>query len=230
MTTHVEAAPVPRSLPLSARLFGAASAAILRYGLVLFLVGGGVAKFTEAEAVTIQPWVAHSPFLGWLYTVTSVQGASIMIGVIELMLGALLAARHWWPRLSVLGSLGACIQFAMTFSFPVHYPRLVERYAGLPHEGPHPVRGRGLDRGRRARRRRAELTMTGKTRALRPMSRPSARPGRRRTRSRSYRLVQEALERARGPASRGQHVLPQRQGCRPACAHRWSRGLEVLLR
>ena len=115
---------MPRSLPLSARLFGAASAAILRYGLVLFLVGGGVAKFTEAEAVTIQPWVAHSPFLGWLYTVTSVQGASMMIGVIELMLGALLAVRHWWPRLSVLGSLGACIQFAMTFSFLFTTPGL----------------------------------------------------------------------------------------------------------
>ena len=47
---------------------------ILRYSLVLFLVLFGLAKFTEAEALTIQPWVANSPFLGWLYAITSVQG------------------------------------------------------------------------------------------------------------------------------------------------------------
>ncbi|MBV9355305.1 MAG: DUF417 family protein [Chloroflexi bacterium] len=124
IATHVESARVPRSLSLSARAFGAASAAILRYGLVLFLVGGGLARFTEAEAFTIQPWVAHSPFLGLLYGVTSVQGASIMIGVIELILGALLRIHHWWPRWSVLGSLGACVQFVITFSFLFTTPGL----------------------------------------------------------------------------------------------------------
>src|SRR5215469_14263599 len=92
---------------LPARPFELVGGAILRYGLVLFLVLFGLAKFTQAEALTIQPWVANSPFLGWLYAVTSVQGASNLIGVIELALAALLAVRPWWPRASVVGSLGA---------------------------------------------------------------------------------------------------------------------------
>ena len=124
MALHVDLAPSPRFFPLVARVVERASALVLRYGLVLFLVGGGLAKFTPTEALTIQPWVAHSPFLGWLYTITSVQGASIAIGVIELILGALLGVRRWWPRLSAVGSLAACIQFVITFSFLFTTPDL----------------------------------------------------------------------------------------------------------
>ncbi|MBV9599842.1 MAG: DUF417 family protein [Chloroflexi bacterium] len=87
-----------RSFPLSVRPFEVASALVLRYGLVLFLIGGGLTKFTEGEALTIQPWVSHSPFLGWLYAVTSVQGASILIGVIEFILGTLVGIRPTGTR------------------------------------------------------------------------------------------------------------------------------------
>ena len=131
MATHVGPASAPRPFPLAARPFEAAAAVVLRYGLVLFLVGGGVAKFSAAEALTIQPWVAHSPFIGWLYAVASVQGASIVIGSIELILGALVAVHHWWPRLSVLGSLGACIQFVITFSFLFTTPTLSAETQGF---------------------------------------------------------------------------------------------------
>jgi uncharacterized membrane protein YkgB len=116
---------------LRARPFELASAAILRYGLVLFLVLFGLAKFTEAEALTIQPWVAHSPFLGWLYTVTSVQGGSNVIGVIELLVGVLLAVRPWWPRASVIGSYGATITFAITLSFLFTTPGLSPEWSGF---------------------------------------------------------------------------------------------------
>jgi uncharacterized membrane protein YkgB len=78
-------------LVLRARPFELIGGTVLRYGLVLFLVLFGLAKFTEGEAHTIQPWVANSPFLGWLYGVTSVQGASNLIGVIEITIGVLLA-------------------------------------------------------------------------------------------------------------------------------------------
>jgi reactive chlorine resistance protein C len=81
-------------------------------------------KFTEAEAIAIQPWVAHSPLLGWLYAVTSTQAASSVLGVIELGLGVLLALRRWSPRLSIIGSLGACIMCVITFSFLFTTPNL----------------------------------------------------------------------------------------------------------
>ena len=127
--------PQPRAatsrFALRARPFELASGAILRYSLVLFLVLFGLAKFTEAEAVTIQPWVANSPFLGWLYALTSVQGASNLIGVIELAIGVLLAIRPWWPRLSVIGSLGATITFAITFSFLFTTPGLSPEWSGF---------------------------------------------------------------------------------------------------
>jgi uncharacterized membrane protein YkgB len=116
---------------LRARPFELASSAILRYSLVLFLVLFGLAKFTEAEALTIQPWVANSPFLGWLYVLTSVQGASNLIGVVELVTGVLLAVRPWWPRVSLIGSLGATIAFVITFSFAFTTPDLSPAWQGF---------------------------------------------------------------------------------------------------
>jgi uncharacterized membrane protein YkgB len=116
---------------LRARPFELASGLILRYSLVLFLLLFGLAKFTEGEALTIQPWVANSPFLGWLYSITSVQGASNLIGIIEIAIGVLLAVRHWWPRLSVLGSLGATLTFATTLSFLFTTPGLSPEWSGF---------------------------------------------------------------------------------------------------
>ena len=118
-------------LALRARPFELLGAGILRYGLVLFLVLFGLAKFTDAEAQTIQPWVANSPFLGWLYAVTTLQGASNIIGIIELTVGALLAVRPWWPRVSVVGSLGATIAFLITLSFLFTTPNLSPEWQGF---------------------------------------------------------------------------------------------------
>jgi len=114
-----------------ARPFELVSGAILRYGLVLFLVLFGLAKFTPAEAETIQPWVAHSPFLGWLYSFLSVQGASNVIGVIELALAALLVVRHWLPGVSFVGSLGATVTFLITLSFLITTPGLSPEWSGF---------------------------------------------------------------------------------------------------
>jgi uncharacterized membrane protein YkgB len=109
---------------LGARTFELLGGIVLRYGLVFFLVGIGLLKFTEAEALTIQPWVANSPFMGWLYALTSVQGVSNLIGVVEVTLGVLLTVRRWWPRLSAIGSLGASVQFLITLSFLFTTPGL----------------------------------------------------------------------------------------------------------
>jgi uncharacterized membrane protein YkgB len=97
---------------------------VLRYGLVLLLVGIGLLKFTEAEALAIQSWVAHSPFLGWLYSVTTIQMASNLIGIVEITLGSLLAVSRWWPRLSAVGSIGASVTFLITLSFLFTTPDL----------------------------------------------------------------------------------------------------------
>lgn len=133
-TVVIGTLPHPRvssRFTLHARPFELASGALLRYSLVLFLVLFGLAKFTQAEALTIQPWIGNSPFLGWLYTVTGVQGGSNLIGVVELTIGALLAVRPWWPGLSVIGSLGATIMFALTLSFLFTTPGLSPEWQGF---------------------------------------------------------------------------------------------------
>jgi uncharacterized membrane protein YkgB len=99
------------------RILTRVGCAILRYGVALLLIGSGVAKFTEFEARSIEPLLSNSPFFGWLYAVTSVQGASNLIGVVEIALGLLMVVRRWSPTLSAIGSLGAAATFVFTFSF-----------------------------------------------------------------------------------------------------------------
>ena len=91
--------------------------AMLRYGLVAILLMIGLAKWTPAEAEAIRPWVTHSPFLSWLYGVTSVQGGSIVIGCFELVAAALIAVRRWFPTAAVAGSALAAAMFVVTISF-----------------------------------------------------------------------------------------------------------------
>lgn len=52
---------------------------ITRYGLAVVLVLIGVLKFTSGEAAGIQPLVAHSPLMSWMYSVMSVQLSLIHI-------------------------------------------------------------------------------------------------------------------------------------------------------
>ena len=56
-----------------------------RYGLVLTLLLIGALKFTAGEAQGIQPLVANSPLMFWMYRIFSLQGVSDLIGVTEIV-------------------------------------------------------------------------------------------------------------------------------------------------
>jgi uncharacterized membrane protein YkgB len=101
---------------------GVVGLSILRYGLVLLLLMWGGAKFTPAEATGIQPLVAHSPFLSWMYPLFGVQGTSNVFGVIEIAIAIVIASRRWFPRASGYASLAGSGMFAMTLSFLVTTP------------------------------------------------------------------------------------------------------------
>ena len=116
MIDAVQRVPAVRPLGVNGRAIEAVGRAILRYGLVLLLTGSGLTKFTAFEALWIQPLLANSPFFSWIYGVTSVQGASNIIGIVEITLGVLIGVRRWSPGLSAIGSLGAAITFLCTFS------------------------------------------------------------------------------------------------------------------
>jgi uncharacterized membrane protein YkgB len=105
---------------------------ISRYGLVITLLLIGVLKFTSGEAQGIQPLVANSPLMFWLYRIFSVQGVSNLIGVIEIVVGLLIAARPFSRRLSFIGSIGAIITFVLTVSFLLSTPGAFQFSHGFP--------------------------------------------------------------------------------------------------
>jgi uncharacterized membrane protein YkgB len=90
---------------------------VLRYGLVLVLVLFGTTKFTAAEAAAIKPLVSNSPLMSWLYGVLSDQGASALIGTIEIATAILIAVRPASARASAIGSALAVGTFLTTLSF-----------------------------------------------------------------------------------------------------------------
>jgi uncharacterized membrane protein YkgB len=101
---------------------GAVALAILRYGLAALLLLWGSFKFFAFEAEAIQPLVAESPLLSWVYPLFGVRGASALIGVVEIAAALLICTRAWKPGLSALGSLLAAGAFLVTFSFLITTP------------------------------------------------------------------------------------------------------------
>ncbi|MEO7960903.1 MAG: DUF417 family protein, partial [Ginsengibacter sp.] len=113
-------------------------AGIIRYGLVIVLLWVGFLKFTSYEAEGIKPLVTNSPLLSWAYNVTSMQGFSKMLGVIEIILGILIACRRVSARASAIGSLGAMIMFFITLTFIFSTPGVWQPDYGFPYLSPMP--------------------------------------------------------------------------------------------
>lgn len=113
------------------RLLERVGRAWMRYSLVFFFGAFGLYKFTAVEAAAIQPLMANSPFFSWLYSFTSVQGASNLIGVVEIVAAVLIASRRWTPRLSGIGSLMAAFALVGTLSFLFTTPGLTPDLMGF---------------------------------------------------------------------------------------------------
>lgn len=107
-----------------------AAGLVLRYGLVLVIGWIGLMKFTSHEAYGIEPLVANSPFMGWLYGIFSVTTFSALLGVLEVGAAVLLAVKPWWPRIAALGSVVAVVLFVATISFLFTTPGIGEEAAG----------------------------------------------------------------------------------------------------
>jgi reactive chlorine resistance protein C len=103
---------------------------LARYGLAVVVGWIGLMKFTTYEAEGISPFVAHSPLMSWVYGFMSVRGFSAVLGVIEVAIAILIAARPLSPRASVLGSALAVGMFLTTLSFLVTTPGVWEPSAG----------------------------------------------------------------------------------------------------
>src|SRR5262245_61023299 len=74
-------------------------------------------KFAAYEAMGIQPLVAHSPFISWMYNFLGIRSFSAMLGCIEITTAILLGLRFASPKASAVGSVLAIVLFATTLSF-----------------------------------------------------------------------------------------------------------------
>jgi reactive chlorine resistance protein C len=101
-----------------------------RYGLVIVIGWIGALKFFNFEAHQIQPLVANSPFMGWLYQIFPVYTFSALLGVFELAAAVLIAVKPIAPRLSALGSALAVLLFVSTVSFLFTTPGVSEPAGG----------------------------------------------------------------------------------------------------
>jgi len=101
-----------------------------RYGLVVVIGWIGLLKFANYEAHQIQPLVANSPFMGWLYHIFPVYTFSALLGVFEVTAAVLLAVKPVAPKLSIVGSLLAIVLFLGTTSFLFTTPGLGEPAGG----------------------------------------------------------------------------------------------------
>ncbi|WP_119419078.1 YkgB family protein [Desertibaculum subflavum] len=136
-TVHVPAAPpiaerLDRGLALIDR-YGARAAQIGLYGsLALIYAWFGGMKFTAYEANGLVGLVEPSPLIGWFYDALSVQSFSNFLGVVELSIGVLIAARLAGPAWSLLGGLLSAGLFATTLSFLASTPGVAVPELGFP--------------------------------------------------------------------------------------------------
>ncbi len=104
---------------------------LVRYGLVVVIAWIGALKYTTYEATAIQPLIAHSPMLSWLYNIFSVRTLAAVLGTAEIIAAVLIALRPLSARASAVGSAFGILLFLSTLSFLFTTPGVT----GAPADG-----------------------------------------------------------------------------------------------
>jgi reactive chlorine resistance protein C len=104
---------------------------VSRYGLVAVIAWIGALKYFPYEAAAIQPLIAHSPLLSWLYDIFDVRTLADTLGSAEILAALLIAVRPLWPRISAVGSAMAVLLFCSTISFLFTTPGVISGGFGL---------------------------------------------------------------------------------------------------
>jgi uncharacterized membrane protein YkgB len=103
---------------------------LVRYGLVVVIAWIGALKYSTYEATAIQPLIAHSPLMSWLYHIFSVRALAAVLGTAEIIAALLIALRSFWPRVSAAGSAFGVLLFLSTLSFLFSTPGVTVASAG----------------------------------------------------------------------------------------------------
>jgi len=129
---------LPDVSPRAEHRIEAAGFQMLRYALAAVFLWIGLLKFTEYEAIGIEPFLVNSAIWSPLHQSMGLRNLSKLIGVIEVSIGLLMAARSVSPLASAIGSGGAALTFIITLSFMATTPGVWQPGYGFPYPSPMP--------------------------------------------------------------------------------------------
>ena len=104
----------------------------MRCGLATTLLWIGALKFTDYEVQNAEVLVTASPLTSRLRAKLGAQKLGRLIGITQISLGSLIAAKPFAPQASAVGSLGAVGLFLGTLSFLVTTPEAWQEGQGTP--------------------------------------------------------------------------------------------------
>jgi uncharacterized membrane protein YkgB len=104
----------------------------MRYGLATTFLWIGAMKWNDYEIEHAEVLVTASPLTSRLREQLGARKLAALIGVTQIMLGSLIAAKPFAPRASAVGSLGAAGLMVSTLSFLITTPEAWQERRGVP--------------------------------------------------------------------------------------------------
>lgn len=104
---------------------------VLRSALATNILWIGALKFKQYEVENNEPLVTSSPLFSRLREKLGAQQLNRLIGVTEITVGSLIAAKPLAPRASAIGSFGAVGMFLTTLSFLATRPGARQEGQGM---------------------------------------------------------------------------------------------------
>jgi uncharacterized membrane protein YkgB len=114
------------------RGLGSAGFSVTRYGLATTLLWVGALKFKDYEVENAEVLVTASPLTARLREKLGAQKLARLIGVAQITLGSLIAAKPVAPQASAVGSFGAAGMMLGTISFLATTPEAWQEGQGVP--------------------------------------------------------------------------------------------------
>jgi uncharacterized membrane protein YkgB len=105
---------------------------IMRYGLVTVFVWVGAMKWNDDEVANAEVLVTASPLTSGLRKKLGPQKLARLLGITQIAVGSLIAAKPVVPRVSAVGSLAATGLMVSTLSFLVTTPEAWQEGRGAP--------------------------------------------------------------------------------------------------
>jgi uncharacterized membrane protein YkgB len=104
----------------------------MRCGLATTFLWVGALKFKDYEVENAEPLVTASPLTSRLHEKLGAQRLARLVGVTQITLGSLIAAKRFAPQASAVGSFGAAGMMLGTLSFLVTTPEAWQEGKGMP--------------------------------------------------------------------------------------------------